>query len=94
MYKARYHPRVKKDLKNIDPPIREKIRNEHIPKILANPEMGEGLEGDLIGTRSYHFTVSKQQFRIAYITDKVTKEVFIQMVGKRGNFYALLKNRI
>lgn len=94
MYSAKYHPRIKKDLKKIDPPVREKIRNEHIPKILANPEMGEELLADLKGTRSYHFTVSKQKFRIAYITDKDTKEVFVQMIGKRGNFYALLKKRI
>lgn len=94
MYKAKYHPRTKKDLKKIDPPIREKIRIEHIPKILANPEIGEELAGDLRGTHSYHFTVSKQKFRIAYITEKNSKEVFVQMIGKRGDFYALLRKRI
>ncbi len=40
MYEAKYHPKVKKDLKKIDPPIRKKIRNEHIPKILSTPEIG------------------------------------------------------
>ena len=94
MYNAKYHPRIRKDLKKIDPPIRETIRKEHIPKIMTNPEMGEALVADLKGTRSYHFTVSKQQFRIAYIADKDTKEVFVQMIGKRDNFYALLKKRI
>ena len=37
MYEAEYHPKIKKDLRKIDPPIREKIRIEHIPKILEDP---------------------------------------------------------
>ncbi len=94
MYKVEYHPKVKKDLKKIDPPICERIRSEHIPKILANPEIGEKLAGDLRGTRSYHFTVSKQQFRIAYIAEEDVKKIFIQMIGKRGDFYTFLKKRI
>jgi mRNA-degrading endonuclease RelE of RelBE toxin-antitoxin system len=94
MYKAKYHPKIKKDLKRIDPPIRLKIRNEHIPKILTSPEIGEELVGDLKGTHSYHFTISKQQFRIAYIVEKDTKMVFVQMIGKRSDFYTLLKRRI
>lgn len=65
MYKAQYHPGIKKDLKKIDYPIRERIRSEHIPKILSNPENGEELTGDLHGTHSYHFKVAKQEFRIA-----------------------------
>ncbi|OQX27760.1 MAG: hypothetical protein BWK80_03540 [Desulfobacteraceae bacterium IS3] len=94
MYKAEYHPGIKKDLKKIDPPIREKIRNEHIPKILSDPEIGENLAGDLKGTRSYHFKIAKQQFRIAYVTDEHAKKVFVQMIAKREDFYILLKRRI
>ncbi len=94
MYKVEYHPGVKKDLKKIDPPIREKIRSEHIPKILATPEIGEELAGDLKGTRSYHFIVSKQQLRIAYVAEEDAKKVFVQMIGKRADFYTLLKKRI
>ncbi len=94
MYKAVYHPKVKRDLKKIDPPIREKIRSDHIPKILSNPEIGEELVGDLKGSRSYHFTISKQQFRIAYVVEEGTKEIFDQMIGKRSDFYTLLKRRM
>ena len=94
MYKAAYHPKVKKDLKKIDPQIRKKIRNEHLPIIMENPAIGEELTGDLKGTLSYHFTVSKQQFRIAYIVDQSLKTCFVQMIAKRGNFYTLLKKRI
>ncbi|WP_446011823.1 type II toxin-antitoxin system RelE/ParE family toxin [Candidatus Electrothrix sp.] len=94
MYEARYHPKIKKDLKKIDPAIRKKIRNAHIPKILSDPGTGETLSGDLSGTFSYHFKIAGQQFRIAYIVDEQTKTVFVQMIAKRGDFYVLLKRRI
>ena len=94
MYEAEYHPKIRNDLKKIDHPIREKIRNEHIPKILSDPEVGEYLAGDLKGTSSYHFKIMKQEFRIAYITDEKAEKVLIQMIAKRGDFYTLLKRRI
>ena len=94
MYEVGYHPKIRKDLRKIDPPIREKIRAEHIPKILAEPGIGENLAGDLNGTSSYHCKIARQEFRIAYITDEDAKKVFIQMIAKRGNFYVLLKRRI
>ncbi|KOR31883.1 hypothetical protein TI05_10750 [Achromatium sp. WMS3] len=93
MYKALYHPQIKKDLKKIDPSIREIIKTQHIPILLLNPKLGEKLKGDLQGTNSYHFTESKQQFRIAYVTDEETNTIYIQMIAKRGNFYNLLKKR-
>jgi len=94
MYEAEYHPKIRKDLKKIDPPTREKIRSEHIPKILSDPGVGEGLVGDLKGTSSYHFKIAKQEFRIAYVTDEKAEKVLIQMIAKRGDFYTLLKRRI
>ena len=94
MYKVEYHPKVKKDLKKIDPQICKIIRNRHIPIIMKNPKSGGELAGDLKGTLSYHFTVIKQQFRIAYIVDEYRKKCFVQMIAKRGDFYTLLKKRI
>ena len=94
MYDAEYHPKIRKDLKKIDPPIREAIRSEHIPVIMSNPEVGKSLAGDLCGTYSYHFKIAKQEFRIAYIVDEKAKKIFIQMIAKRGDFYTLLKRRI
>ena len=64
MYEAEYHPKIRKDLKKIDPPIRDKIRTEHIPKILSDPGAGENPAGDLKGTSSYHFRIAKQEFRM------------------------------
>jgi len=94
MYRDEYHPQVKKDLKKLDKSVKEKIKNKYIPEILENPESGVSLVGDLIGIRSYHFTYSKQQYRIAYFVDDDNKIIFIQMIAKRGDFYTLLKRRI
>ncbi len=94
MYRAVYHPAIKKDLKKIDPQFRGKIRYEHIPVILSNPDVGERLSGDLKGTLSYHFKVAGQQFRIAYIKDDMKQMIFIQMIARRGDFYSYLKRRI
>ena len=94
MYKAEYHPKIRKDLKKIDPPIREKIRTDHIPKILSDPEAEENLSGDLKGTSAYHFRIAKQEYRIAYVTDENAEKVLVQMIAKRGDFYKLLKRRI
>ena len=94
MYKKAFHPKIKKDLKKIDPPVRNKVRDEHIPTILDNPETGELLVGDLGRVRSYHFKAAGQSFRIAYIVDEENRTVFFQMIAKRGDFYDLLKKRI
>ena len=94
MYKKKYHPQVKKDLKKIDPSIRKKIREMYIPDIVSNPRFGEALKGDLRGVYSYHFNAFSQKFRIAYILDEENRTIYIQMIAKRENFYNLLKKRI
>ncbi|MDM8539377.1 type II toxin-antitoxin system RelE/ParE family toxin [Desulfobacterales bacterium HSG17] len=92
MYRDEYHPQVKKDLKKLDTPIRKKIKDDFIPVILKNPEIGVSLTGDLNGIQSYHFTYARQQYRIAYIVDEDEKIVFIQMVAKRGDFLPCSKD--
>jgi mRNA-degrading endonuclease RelE of RelBE toxin-antitoxin system len=92
-YRDEYHPRIKKDLKKLSPNLRKAIITEHIPAILSNPEKGEPLAGDLGGIFSYHLKFIRQEYRIAYVADEDTKTVFMLMIGKRGEFYKLLKRR-
>lgn len=94
MYKDEYHPQVKKDLKKLDPKLRQIIKAEYIPEILSAPQKGEPLVGDLRDIRSYHFTFVKQEYRIAYVVQEEIKTVSVLMIGKRGEFYKLLKKRI
>jgi addiction module RelE/StbE family toxin len=94
MYKDEYHPQVKKDLKKLDSKLRQVIETEHIPEILSAPQKGESLVGDLRDIRSYHFAYAKQDYRIAYIVQEGIKTVSVLMIGKRGDFYKVLKRRI
>ncbi len=94
MYRDEYHPRVKKDLKKLNPRIREEIKTTHIPNILSEPGVGQTLVGDLAGIYSYHFKISNQQFRIAYVVSDEEKIVYILMIGVRESFYDLLKRRM
>lgn len=94
MYKDKYHPQVKKDLKKIDKPVQKDIVENQLIKILSNPdEAGNTLYGDLEGIKAFHFTKNKVEYRIAYIIDYEEKTVYILSIAKRENFYELLKNR-
>jgi addiction module RelE/StbE family toxin len=94
MYRDQYHPKVKKYLKKLDKCLRHDIETTHIPAILEQPEHGEELVGDLSGMHAYHFSYQKQAYRIAYVVDDTAETVFVMMIGKRENFYTILKRRI
>ena len=94
MFKEQYHPAVKKDLKKIDAGVREKIKNEWIPKLLSEPQEGKELTGPLTGIHSYHFKVGKMHYRIAYVIEKDDFILNILMIAKRESFYKILRKRI
>ncbi|MCP4131463.1 MAG: type II toxin-antitoxin system mRNA interferase toxin, RelE/StbE family [bacterium] len=94
MFEDEYHPQVKKDLKGIDKPVILDIKEKHILLILEAPFEGEELSGDLSGIFSYHFRKNKIDYRISYIINEKKKVVYILMIGKRENFYKLLKKRL
>jgi len=94
MFKEQYHPSVKKDLRKIDAGVREKIKNEWIPKLLLEPQEGKELTGPLTGIHSYHFKVGKMHYRIAYVIEKDDFILNILMIAKRESFYNILRKRI
>ncbi len=93
-YKDAYHPQVKKDLKRLSPVFRESLKNRHIPAILVEPQKGQPLSGDLTGIFSWHVRSGGQEYRIAYVISEAIQTVFVLMVGKRGEFYKMLKKKI
>lgn len=94
MFKDEYHPRVKNDLKQLDKTVRSEIISVLIPKILNDPFKGDSLSGDLTGIYSYHFRKNRADYRICYLVDPDENIVFVLMIGKRENFYKLLKRRL
>ena len=93
-YKDEFHPRVKSDLKKLDKGVVREIYDIHLENILREPYSGEKLHGDLEGVSSYHLRVNKVDYRIAYSVEEDKKIVYIVMVGKRENFYEILKRRL
>jgi len=93
MFRDKYHQRVKKDLSQLDRSVINEIKNIHIPKILENPLKGEKLTADFSGIYSHHFRKNKIDYRVCYLLDSEEQAVFILMIGKRENFYKLLKRR-
>ena len=94
MFKDRYHPAVKKDLKKLDTTARNDIKAEWIPKLLKDPYRGESLSGHLIGIHSFHFKIRATDYRIAYHINENEQIVNVLMVGKRESFYQILKRRL
>jgi addiction module RelE/StbE family toxin len=93
-YRDTYHPKVKSDLKKLDKPVVREIYTEHLDRILNKPYSAEELSGDLDGVFSYHFRKNNVDYRIAYTADAEKKIVLVAMIGKRENFYEMLKRRL
>ena len=93
-YKDSYHPRVKSDLKKIDIGVAREIHDIHLEIILKKPYVSEELYGDLKGVRSYHFKKNKVDYRIAYSINENEKVIYFLMIGKRENFYEILRRRL
>lgn len=93
-YKDEYHPKVKSDLKKLDRAVAREIYDEHIERILLEPLAYEKLHGDLEGVVSYHFKKNKVDYRIAYSVNEFEQIVYFLMIGKRENFYEILKRRL
>jgi len=94
-YKDEYHPKTKSDLEKLDKVAVREVFDTHIDKILHDPHRaGEALHGSLEGISSYHFRLHKVEYRIAFAVNEESKTVYILMVGKRENFYEILKRRL
>lgn len=94
MFKDRYHPSVKKDLRKIDRVGRDRIKDKWIPRLLSEPHEGKELTGPLSGIRSYHVKVGKVQYRIAYVLQENDFVINVLMIAKRESFYKILSKRI
>jgi len=94
-YKDEYHPKIKTDLKKLDKPVVRELFDTHIKTILDDPyHAGEALHGSLEGIATYHFRMNRVEYRIAFAVKEESKTVYILMIGKRENFYEILRRRL
>jgi addiction module RelE/StbE family toxin len=85
---------VRKDLKKLDPPVRQVIREEHLPRIQADPEIGEPLLHTFKGLWSYHFSQGGVGYRIIYEIDYQHQVVILMLIDSRERLYQQLRRRV
>lgn len=92
-YKQDFHTAFRKDIKNLDKPLR-KIIFDTLDKIAQNPTLGDSLSGDLMGIYSYHLKYRGIDYRIAYAINDNELLVYFISAGTRENFYKTIKRRL
>ena len=93
-YKDEYHPQVKSDIEKLNRIVAREIHDKHLERILLDPLAHDKLHGNLDGVISYHFRMNKVDYRIAYSVEESEQIVYFLMIGKRENFYEILKRRL
>lgn len=93
MYKIEISSAVKKDIKNLPKNIQKKI-DDAFALLSSNPQVGVGLSGEFNDYFSYHFKVSKVEYRIIYKIYESELVVLVVLVGTRENIYKQLKRRV
>jgi mRNA-degrading endonuclease RelE of RelBE toxin-antitoxin system len=90
-----YHPKVKKDLKNLDRGIAHEILTSVILDLADNPEKGVKLSGDLKNFYKFPFSLKGVSYRIIYqIQESKQKELYILFIGVRENAYDKVLRRL
>jgi len=79
-----YHPKAEQEIRQLAPPIRERVRRA-IELLQKDPLTGKPLLGRLKGLRSRRVG----EYRIVYLLEDQTqpKKLFILHVGPRGGVY-------
>lgn len=92
-YKIQLLRSAEKDIKQLDKPIRRKIREELL-KLSSDPSIGQKLKGNLSIYWSHHFNYDRVDYRIIYEIIEYKLVIEIVMVGSRENIYQQLLRRI
>ena len=89
-YKALVTNRFRREYRRLDKPI-QKLVDDAVSEITANPELGEQKLGDLAGTRVYKFRYKGRLYLLAYDIDGHIRFVFLLSIKSHQNFYRDLK---
>ena len=85
-YRLRYLPRVLKDIKRLDPTVREAVKKA-LEKIAADPSSGKPLLYSLKGCHSFRTNT----YRIIYKVRRKELIVLVVAVGHRREVYEGLR---
>lgn len=90
LWRLRFHPAVRKDLRRLPQAEARFIVSELLPRLGVNPFGGEPLHGPLRDFWKYR----SGEYRIAYLLDKAQSEIVVLEIGPRGGFYERLRRRL
>jgi addiction module RelE/StbE family toxin len=93
MFKEKFHPKIKKDIKKLDKSLVKKLPS-YFDQILSNPHQNEQLKGNLKDIFSYHFQHQSTNYRIAYTINNDNEIVIFLLIASRENFYKNVALRI
>ncbi len=83
-----------KSQKNLDKPLRERIK-QALMEIMTCPRgKGEKLSQPLTMVYSHHIKYKGKEFRIAYQYSEETDCVVVLLIGPHENFYRRVKNLV
>lgn len=82
-------PAARRQFKNLPPEVQAVVVSE-ILKAKANPTIGHKESNFLNHVRFLKFKVGKVEYRIAYVVVNKKKEILVEKVGTRENFYKRL----
>ncbi len=75
--KVRFTKRAKKDVEQLPPKLKAKLRDILVEVLARNPYEGKKLLGDLAGSYSYRLTYKD---RIVYSLDEDRRTIYIERV--------------
>ena len=91
MYEIFLTNTANKSQKNLDKPLRQKIK-EALLEIAQDPEnSGEKLTSPLTNIYSHHIKYKGKEFRVAYTINLEENHVTIHLIAAHENFYRKLK---
>jgi mRNA interferase RelE/StbE len=86
-YRLLYLPRVRKDLRKLDPGLRSTVRKA-LEQIVADPDIGKPLHYSLKGYHSFRTS----SYRIIYRIRRKEIQVLVVMIGHRREVYQALRD--
>ena len=86
-YRLLYLPRVRKDIRKLDPGLRETVRKA-LEQISKDPEIGKSLQYSLKGYHSFRTS----SYRIIYRVSRKEVQVLVVMIGHRREVYEALRD--
>lgn len=91
MYEVKLNTRATRQVRNLDPHIKEIVKRKLKEALSSNPYKYSFLSDKYSGLRRVAFSTPAGEFRTVYTIRENKKRVIVLFVGPRENFYKKLQ---